>query len=203
MAKTAQAKIDPQMKDPKINQESIQKVKNLRVRKLISFEQIQQDAQFFKDCTRMDIATFNKFASQFGTALAAYLDKFTLDGNPRSSAYRPNCALETALPTPADKMFFILHYLTSGQTQSLHAGMYGISQSSVSKWHPILLDILEQAAPEYVPKENLADVQTTENQTVSIYATECDTERSKNADKQKSQYSGKKKAPHAESVGVG
>ena len=49
------------------------------------------------------------------------------------------------LPTPQDRLLFILTYLKQNAIQEVHGQLFDMSQSNVSKWVRLLLDILNAA----------------------------------------------------------
>ena len=49
------------------------------------------------------------------------------------------------LPTPADRLLFILTYLKQNAIQQVHGQLFDMSQPNVSKWLRLLLDILDAA----------------------------------------------------------
>src|SRR5215472_14742124 len=64
-----------------------------------------------------------------------------LDGKPRSarqfSIYK-NCTL----PTPEDRLLFILTYLKTYALQVMHGRLFGMSQSKANQWMHVLLPVL-------------------------------------------------------------
>jgi hypothetical protein len=64
-----------------------------------------------------------------------------LDGKPRSarqfSIYK-NCPL----PTPEDRLLFILTYLKTYALQVMHGRLFGMSQSKANQWIHVLLPVL-------------------------------------------------------------
>src|SRR5215210_7283377 len=68
---------------------------------------------------------------------------WTIEGKPRTgrrySQYR-NCAL----PTPEDRLLFMLSYLKVAALQVAHGAMFEMSQSNANKWIHVLLPVLHQ-----------------------------------------------------------
>ena len=73
-----------------------------------------------------------------------YLGHTTLDGYMREGDSAITYA-NSPLPTPADRLLFILTYLKQNAIQEVHGQLFGMSQPNVSKWVRLLLEILEDA----------------------------------------------------------
>lgn len=73
-----------------------------------------------------------------------YLSHTTLDGYIREGE-RAITYTNSPLPTPDDRLLFILTYLKQNNIQEVHGHLFGMSQSNVSKWVRLLLDILNDA----------------------------------------------------------
>lgn len=108
------------------------------------FDSIVQNERRLRAFTGLDRATFSDFLPQFTLAMQRYLDHTTLDGYLREGE-RAITYANSPLPTPADRLLFILTYLKQNAIQEVHGQLFGMSQSNVSKWVRLLLDILEAA----------------------------------------------------------
>src|SRR5690242_21654766 len=67
-----------------------------------------------------------------------------MEGKPRTGrrySQYTNCPL----PSPEDRLLFILSYLKQNAIQEVHGQLFGMSQSNVSKWMQLLMDILNSA----------------------------------------------------------
>src|ERR687883_14499 len=73
-----------------------------------------------------------------------YLNHTTLDGYVREGD-RAITYANSPLPTASDRLLFILTYLKQNAIQEVHGQLFGMSQSNVSKWVRLLLDILNSA----------------------------------------------------------
>jgi hypothetical protein len=84
---------------------------------------------------------FQLLVSPFETAFHARMAAWRLDGKPRSarqfSIYK-NCPL----PTPEDRLLFILTYLKTYALQVMHGRLFGMSQSKANQWIHVLLPVL-------------------------------------------------------------
>src|SRR6266542_7036868 len=108
------------------------------------FDTIPQNERRLRALTGLDTATFLAFLPHFAQAMEDYLQHTTLDGYLREGD-RAITYANSPLPTPADRLLFILTYLKQNAIQELHGQLFDMSQSNVSKWVRLLLDILNTA----------------------------------------------------------
>lgn len=108
------------------------------------FDAILQNERRLRAFTGLDTATFTAFLPHFTLAMERYLNHTTLDGYVREGD-RAITYANSPLPTPHDRLLFILTYLKLNPIQELHGQLFGMSQSNVSKWVRLLLDILNTA----------------------------------------------------------
>lgn len=108
------------------------------------FDRILQNERRLRAFTGLDTATFTSFLPHFTRAMEHYLDHSTLDGYIREGE-RAITYANSPLPTPADRLLFILTYLKQNAIQEVHGQLFNMSQSNVSKWVRLLLDILNTA----------------------------------------------------------
>ncbi len=108
------------------------------------FDSILQNERRLRAFTGLDSATFLNFLPHFTLAMQRYLDYTTLDGYLREGD-RAITYTNSPLPTPQDRLLFILTYLKQNATQQVHGQLFSMSQSNVSKWVRLLLDILNSA----------------------------------------------------------
>jgi hypothetical protein len=77
----------------------------------------------------------------FEAAFQAHMAAWRLDGKPRTArqfrVYK-NCPL----PTPEDRLFFILTYLKTYALQVLQGRLFGMGQSKANQWIHVLLPVL-------------------------------------------------------------
>src|SRR6266487_3435011 len=109
-----------------------------------TFDTMLQNERRLRALTGLDTATFLAFLPHFAQAMEDYLQHTTLDGYLREGD-RAITYINSPLPTPADRLLFILTYLKQNPIQELHGQLFGMSQSNVSKWVRLLLDILSSA----------------------------------------------------------
>jgi len=103
-----------------------------------------QNKRRLRTFSGLDSATFSAFLPYFTLAMEHYLNHTTLDGYVREGD-RAITYANSPLPTPADRLLFILTYLKQNAIQEVHGQLFTMSQSNVSKWVGLLLDILNTA----------------------------------------------------------
>ena len=108
------------------------------------FDSILQNERRLRAFTGLDTATFSDFLPHFTLVMERYLQHTTLDGYIREGD-RAITYANSPLPTPADRLLFILTYLKQNAIQQVHGQLFGMNQSNVSKWMRLLLDILNTA----------------------------------------------------------
>lgn len=93
------------------------------------------------DLTSLTVDEFEALLTPFETAFLRYMAAWTLLGQCRQSrkytTYK-NCPL----PTPADRLLFILVYLKQNTIQTLHGRLFGMRQSKANHWIHVLLPVL-------------------------------------------------------------
>ena len=173
-------------------------VQNSHVRKFYNFQELSQDERNFLDVTGVSLSKFLPFIPKFREAFGEYVRKYTLDGklrkskkNPTVKGIRKNSLFLKILSTYEDMVLFLLHYFKTNPIQRYFGLLYGISQEQVCKWFHFLLEIAQIADPEFLPQQNIADLQVSSEAELSLDATECRICRPKH--NQESSYSGKKK----------
>src|SRR5499433_1984898 len=107
----------------------------------LRFTDVQSRPTEFLDLTSLTLDEFQLLVSPFETAFHARMVAWRLDGKPRSarqfSIYK-NCPL----PTPEDRLLFILTYLKTYALQVMHGRLFGMSQSKANQWIHVLLPVL-------------------------------------------------------------
>jgi len=96
------------------------------------------------DLTSLTVAEFVALVPPFEAAFLAYMAAWTLHGRRRQlrryATYR-TCPL----PTPEDRLLFILVYLKQHPTHLLHGRLFGMRQSKATQWIHVLLPVLRNA----------------------------------------------------------
>jgi Helix-turn-helix of DDE superfamily endonuclease len=96
------------------------------------------------DLTSLTVSEFVALVPPFEAAFLGYMTEWTLHGRRRQlrryTTYK-NCPL----PTPEDRLLFILVYLKQNPTQLLHGRLFGMRQSKATPWIHVLLPVLRNA----------------------------------------------------------
>src|SRR6266850_3647784 len=107
----------------------------------LRFTDLQSRPMEFLDLTSLTLDEFQQLAPPFETAFHAHMAMWRLDGKPRTarqfSVYK-NCPL----PTPEDRLFFILTYLKTYSLQVVQGRLFGMGQSKANQWIHVLLPAL-------------------------------------------------------------
>lgn len=110
----------------------------------IHYEEQQSKLRRILDLTSLTEHEYAALLPAFETAFLAHMDKWTLEGKPRTArAYSQyaNCPL----PSAADRLLFILTYLKQAPTQAFLAAAFGLTQPKANLWIHTLLPVLRQA----------------------------------------------------------
>src|SRR2546427_597245 len=102
---------------------------------------VQARPSEFLDLTSLTLDEFQQFVPPFETAFQAHLTAWRLDGKPRI-ARRFTVYKNCPLPTPEDRLFFILVYLKTSALQVVHGRLFGMGQSKANHWIHVLLPAL-------------------------------------------------------------
>jgi hypothetical protein len=94
------------------------------------------------DLTSLTIAEFRRLVLPFESAFQAHMAAWRLDGRPRT-ARRYTCYQNCPLPTPEDRLLFILVYLKTYPLQVVQGRLFGMGQSKAHQWIHVLLVVLQ------------------------------------------------------------
>jgi hypothetical protein len=107
----------------------------------LRFTDIQTRPTEVLDLTSLTVEEFQHLVLPFEAAFQAHMAQWRLDGQPRTArrytTYR-NCPL----PTPEDRLLFILVYLKTYPLQVVQGRLFGLGQSKAHQWIHLLLVVL-------------------------------------------------------------
>jgi Helix-turn-helix of DDE superfamily endonuclease len=107
----------------------------------LRFADLQSRPTEFLDLTSLTLDEFQQLVPPFEAAFQAHMAMWRLDGKPRIarqfSVYK-NCPL----PTPEDRLFFLLTYLKTYSLQVVQGRLFGMGQSKANQWIHMLLPAL-------------------------------------------------------------
>jgi hypothetical protein len=107
----------------------------------LRFTDVQARPTEFLDFTSLTLDEFQQLVPPFEAAYQAHLAAWRLDGKPRT-ARRFTVYKNCPLPTPDDRLFFILTYLKTYALQVVHGRLFGLGQSKANQWIHVLLPVL-------------------------------------------------------------
>jgi len=107
----------------------------------LQYTDVQDRPTEFLDLTSLTRDEFQLLVAPFEAAFQAHMAAWRLDGKPRTArqfAVYKNCPL----PTPEDRLFFILTYLKTYSLQVVQGRLFGMRQSKANQWIHVLLPAL-------------------------------------------------------------
>jgi hypothetical protein len=107
----------------------------------LRFTGVQARPSEFLDLTSLTLDEFQQLVPPFETAFQAHLTAWRLDGKPRI-ARRFTIYKNCPLPSPEDRLFFILVYLKTYALQVVQGRLFGMGQSKANQWIHVLLPAL-------------------------------------------------------------
>src|SRR5688572_33033948 len=107
----------------------------------LRFLDIQTRPTEVLDWTSLTVDEFRRLVPAFETAFQAYMAQWRLDGKPRT-ARRYTTYQNCPLPTPEDRLLFILVYLKTYSLQVVQGRLFGMGQSKAHQWIHVLLVVL-------------------------------------------------------------
>ena len=112
------------------------------------------------DLTSLTVEEFETLVPAFEEAFLAHMDKWTLEGKPRTGR-RYSQYKTCPLPSVQDRLLFILTYMKQAATQAFHGAAFGLTQPKANQWIHTLLPVLRQALASLgdLPSRNLLELQ--------------------------------------------
>jgi Helix-turn-helix of DDE superfamily endonuclease len=104
----------------------------------VRFTELQSRPLEFLDFTSLTLDEFQQLVPPFEAAFHALMAEWRMDGKPwtaRQFSVYKNCPL----PTPEDRLFFILVSLKTYALQVVHGRLFGMGQSKANQWIHVLL----------------------------------------------------------------
>src|SRR5213594_1300506 len=107
----------------------------------LRFSDLQSRPTEFLDFTSLTLDEFQSLVPPFEAAFQAHMAVWRLDGKPRTArqfAVYSNCPL----PTPEERLLFILAYIKTYALQVVQGRLFGMGQSKANQWIHVLLPVL-------------------------------------------------------------
>src|SRR5919206_2319691 len=107
----------------------------------LRFPDLQSRPTEFLDFTSLTLDEFQQLVPPFEAAFHARMAVWRMDGKPRT-ARRFTVYKNCPLPTPEDRLLFILVYLKTYTLQVVQGRLFGMGQSKAHQWIHVLLPVL-------------------------------------------------------------
>jgi hypothetical protein len=107
----------------------------------LRFTELQSRPMEFLDFTSLTLDEFQQLVPPFEAAFRARMAAWRMDGKPRT-ARRFTVYINCPLPTPEDRLLFILVYLKTYALQVVQGRLFGMVQSKANRWIHLLLPAL-------------------------------------------------------------
>ena len=107
----------------------------------LRFTDVQSRPLEFLDFTSLTLDEFQQLVPPFETAFHARRAAWRMEGKPRT-ARRFTVYKTCPLPTPEDRLLFILVYLKTYALQVVHGRLFGMVQGKANQWIHVLLPAL-------------------------------------------------------------
>jgi Helix-turn-helix of DDE superfamily endonuclease len=107
----------------------------------LRFTDVQDRPTECLDLTSLTLDAFQQLIPPFEAAFQAHMAAWRLDGEPlttRQFSVYKNCPL----PTPKDRLFFLLTYLKTYSLQVVQGRLFSMGQSKANQWIHVLLPAL-------------------------------------------------------------
>src|SRR6266446_583940 len=107
----------------------------------VRFTDLQSRPMAFLDCTSVTLEEFQHLVPPFDAAFQARMAAWRMDGKPRTAR---QCTVDKncPLPTPEDRLFFLLTSLKTSALQVVHGRLFGMVQGKAHQWIHVLLPAL-------------------------------------------------------------
>ena len=107
----------------------------------VRFTELQSRPMEFLDFTSVTLDEFQQLVPPFETAFQCHMAAWRMDGKPRT-ARRFTVYKTCPLPTPEDRLLFILTYVKTYALQVVQGRLFGMVQSKANRWIHVLLPTL-------------------------------------------------------------
>ena len=114
---------------------------------MLRYASEREKANHILNLTSLTVEQFEQLVEPFEQAFVRHMRQWTMEGKPRTArAYTPY--VNSPLPTPEDRLLFLLTYLKVAALQVAHAALFGMTQPNANKWLHLLLIVLHQTLRE-------------------------------------------------------
>lgn len=110
---------------------------------MLRYQDQKGKANRILDLTSLTVKEFEQLVEPFKSAFVRHMQDWTMEGLPRTDRRYSQYA-SCPLPTPQDRLLFILSYLKVAALQVAHGALFDMTQSNANKWIHVLLPVLHQ-----------------------------------------------------------
>ena len=103
----------------------------------LRFADLQTRPTEVLDLTSLTVDEFQQLVPPFEAAFQAHMAQWRFDGQPRT-ARRYTTYQNCPLPTPEDRLVFILTYLKTSPLQVVQGRLFGMDQRTANQWIHLL-----------------------------------------------------------------
>src|SRR5712671_6034063 len=122
----------------------------------LRFADLQSRPMEFLDFTSVTLDEFQQLVPPFEAAFQARMAAWRMDGKPRT-ARRFTVYKNCPLPTPEDRLFFLLTYLKTSALQVVQGRLFGMVQGKANQWiHASSPPSSRRCAPSAMPPPALS-----------------------------------------------
>jgi DDE superfamily endonuclease len=107
----------------------------------VRFTELQSRPMEFLDFTSLTLDEFQQLVPPFETAFQCHMAAWRMDGKPRT-ARRFTVYKNCPLPTPEDRLLFVLTYVKTYALQVVQGRLFGMVQGKANQWIHVLLPAL-------------------------------------------------------------
>ena len=108
----------------------------------LRYAEVSQKGLKFLDLTSLTVEEFGQVVPSFEEAFQERMKQWRLDGKQRSGRGYTTYA-NCPLPTPEDRLLFILVYLKTNVLQVVQGELFGMPQNKANQWIHTLLPVLQ------------------------------------------------------------
>src|SRR5437588_4309286 len=108
----------------------------------LKYVEVSQKELKFLDLTSLTVEEFGQLVPGFEEAFQERMNEWRLDGK-RRSGRRYTTYANCPLPTPEDRLLFILVYLKTNVLQVVQGELFGLPQNKANQWIHTLLPALQ------------------------------------------------------------
>jgi DDE superfamily endonuclease len=110
----------------------------------LRYAEVRGKERKFLDLTSLTVEVFDQLVPSFEEAFQERMKEWCLDGKKRVGRAYTSYA-NSPLPTPQDRLLFILVYLKTNPLQVVQGQLFGLPQNKANQWIHTLLPVLQQA----------------------------------------------------------